>query len=113
MLVDLSELFIRREEGSLYASFLVGSLPSDRHDGFLDVPQCGEVLLHRDPGLRSSPSANTNLLLSVMGAFAEFERALVRERQRQGIALAKQRRLPRPQKVPGRRPGRPVPPHSS
>ena len=31
------------------------------------------------------------LLLSVMGAFAEFERALMRERQREGIALAKQR----------------------
>jgi len=31
------------------------------------------------------------LLLSVMGAFAEFERALIRERQREGIALAKWR----------------------
>lgn len=31
------------------------------------------------------------LILSVMGAFAEFERALIRERQREGIALAKQR----------------------
>jgi DNA invertase Pin-like site-specific DNA recombinase len=31
------------------------------------------------------------LLLSVMGAFAEFERALIRERQREGIAPAKQR----------------------
>lgn len=36
-----------------------------------------------------SPMAN--LLLSVMGAFAEFERSLIRERQREGIALAKQR----------------------
>ena len=36
-----------------------------------------------------SPLAN--LLLSVMGAVAEFERALLRERQREGIALAKQR----------------------
>ena len=32
-----------------------------------------------------------NFLLSVTGAFAEFERALVRERQRKGIVLAKQR----------------------
>ncbi len=31
------------------------------------------------------------LLLSVMGAMAEFERALIRERQREGIALAKRR----------------------
>ena len=36
-----------------------------------------------------SPMAN--LMLSVMGAFAEFERALIGERQREGIALAKQR----------------------
>jgi DNA invertase Pin-like site-specific DNA recombinase len=31
------------------------------------------------------------LLLSVLGAFAEFERALIRERQAEGIALARAR----------------------
>ena len=36
-------------------------------------------------------SPMSQLLLSVMGAFAEFERALIRERQREGIALAKKR----------------------
>jgi DNA invertase Pin-like site-specific DNA recombinase len=36
-----------------------------------------------------SPMAN--LLLSVMGAIAEFERELIKERQREGIALAKKR----------------------
>jgi len=36
-----------------------------------------------------SPIAS--LMLSVMGAFAEFERALIHERQREGIALAKQK----------------------
>lgn len=36
-----------------------------------------------------SPMAH--LMLSVMGAFAEFERALIKERQREGIALAKKR----------------------
>jgi DNA invertase Pin-like site-specific DNA recombinase len=36
-----------------------------------------------------SPMAN--LLLSVLGAFAEFERALIRERQQEGITLAKTR----------------------
>jgi DNA invertase Pin-like site-specific DNA recombinase len=36
-------------------------------------------------------SLMANLMLSVMGAFAEFERALIRERQREGIELAKQR----------------------
>jgi DNA invertase Pin-like site-specific DNA recombinase len=33
----------------------------------------------------------SQFLLSVMGAFAEFERALIRECQREGIALAKKR----------------------
>jgi DNA invertase Pin-like site-specific DNA recombinase len=36
---------------------------------------------------KESPMAK--LLLSVMGAFAEFERALLKERQREGIAIAK------------------------
>lgn len=36
-----------------------------------------------------SPMAT--LLLSVMGAFAEFERSLIRERQREGIAIARRR----------------------
>ena len=36
-------------------------------------------------------SPMSNLLLSVMGAFAEFERKLIRERQLEGIALAKKR----------------------
>ena len=38
---------------------------------------------------KDSPMAN--LLLSVMGAFAEFERSLIKERQMEGIALAKKR----------------------
>ena len=38
------------------------------------------------------------LLLSVMGAFAEFERSLIKERQREGIALAKQKGLYRGRK---------------
>lgn len=36
-------------------------------------------------------SPMSTLLLSVMGAFAEFERSLIRERQREGIELAKKR----------------------
>lgn len=34
-------------------------------------------------------SPMSNLLLSVMGAFAEFERNMIRERQLEGIAIAK------------------------
>jgi DNA invertase Pin-like site-specific DNA recombinase len=30
-------------------------------------------------------------MLGIMGSFAEFERALIRERQREGIALAKKK----------------------
>ena len=41
----------------------------------------------------------STLLLSVMGAVAEFERSMIRERQAEGIALAKQRGVYR-----GRRP---------
>lgn len=33
----------------------------------------------------------SRLLLSMMGAFAEFERSLIKERQREGITLAKQK----------------------
>lgn len=38
-------------------------------------------------------SPMSNLLLSVMGAFAEFERALIKERQREGILAAKHKGL--------------------
>jgi len=42
-------------------------------------------------GLEFDKNANSvsKLLLSIMGAFAEFERNLIRERQREGIAIAK------------------------
>jgi hypothetical protein len=47
---------------------------------------------------RTRPMAN--FMLSAMGAFAGFERSLIRERQKEGIALAKQRRLREAIKVP-------------
>ena len=37
----------------------------------------------------SEENPMSKLMLSVMGAFAEFERSLIRERQREGIAVAK------------------------
>ena len=42
-------------------------------------------------GLKFTSEATpmANLMLSVMGAFAEFERALIKERQREGITIAK------------------------
>jgi DNA invertase Pin-like site-specific DNA recombinase len=44
-------------------------------------------------------SPMSNLLLSVMGGFAQFERELIRERQREGIAIAR-----RTGKYSGRKP---------
>lgn len=47
--------------------------------------------LHENLTFTGENSPMAHLMLSVLGAFAEFERALIRERQREGIALAKQR----------------------
>ena len=41
-------------------------------------------------GFSGEDSPMANLMLSVMGAFAEFERSLIRERRREGTAMAKQ-----------------------
>lgn len=38
---------------------------------------------------KGDDSPMSNLLLSMMGAFAEFEHSLIRERQREGIAIAR------------------------
>lgn len=45
--------------------------------------------LNFEPGASTNPMAK--LMLSMLGAVAEFERSLILERQREGIALAKQR----------------------
>jgi DNA invertase Pin-like site-specific DNA recombinase len=47
--------------------------------------------VHEHLTFTGDDSPMANLMLSVMGAFAEFERALIRERQAEGIAKAKQR----------------------
>ncbi|MFO9001343.1 recombinase family protein [Legionella pneumophila serogroup 1] len=65
-----------------------------------DLRQLVKSLTQRDVTLRfikenlvfkGDDSPMSNLLLSIMGAFAEFERALIRERQLEGIAIAKQK----------------------
>lgn len=38
---------------------------------------------------KGSPDPRANLMLSILGSFAEFERAIIRERQADGITLAK------------------------
>lgn len=45
--------------------------------------------LNFEPGAGTNPMAK--LMLSMLGAVAEFERSLILERQREGIALARQR----------------------
>ncbi len=50
----------------------------------IDIQFCKEQLT-----FTNNDSPMSQLLLSVMGAFAEFERALLRERQKEGIEIAK------------------------
>jgi DNA invertase Pin-like site-specific DNA recombinase len=50
----------------------------------IDIQFCKEQLT-----FTNNDSPMSQLLLSVMGAFAEFERALLKERQREGIEIAK------------------------
>jgi DNA invertase Pin-like site-specific DNA recombinase len=45
--------------------------------------------IHEHLTFTGEDSPMSNLLLSMLGAVAEFERALILERQREGIALAK------------------------
>ncbi len=65
-----------------------------------DLRQLVKSLNQRDVTLRfikenlvfkGDDSPMSNLLLSIMGAFAEFERALIKERQLEGVAIAKQK----------------------
>jgi DNA invertase Pin-like site-specific DNA recombinase len=57
----------------------------------LEITERGVVVEFQKEQLTftSEENAMSKLLLSVMGAFAEFERSLIHERQREGIALAK------------------------
>ena len=65
-----------------------------------DLRQVVKGLTQRDVSIRfikenltfkGDDAPMSTLLLSIMGAFVEFERALIRERQLEGIALAKQK----------------------
>lgn len=55
------------------------------------VEFCKENLRFERPGSNGSghTAAYSKLLLQMLGAVGEFERALIRERQREGIAIAK------------------------
>ena len=50
------------------------------------------IIFHKENLVFSSDAnAMSKLLLQVMGAFAEFERSLIKERQLEGIAAAKKK----------------------
>lgn len=67
---------------------LLGRFPWRRSSSTLDVEKLDFRYWPNLPA-PGKDSPMSTLLLSVMGAFAEFERALIRERQREGIAIAK------------------------
>lgn len=48
---------------------------------------------HLDFDASKDASPTAKLMLSMVGAFAEFERSMIQSRQREGIELAKQRRV--------------------
>ena len=50
---------------------------------------CG--LLESAPGISGDGYFTATLLMSMLGSVAEFERSMIRERQREGIELAKKR----------------------
>ena len=68
-----------------------------------DLTGRGAVVVFHKEGLtfNGEDDAMGKLMLQMMGAFAEFERSLIRERQREGIAAAKKagKRLGRPSKL--------------
>lgn len=68
-----------------------------------DLTGRGIVVVFHKEGLtfNGEGDAMGKLMLQMMGAFAEFERSLIRERQREGIAAAKKagKRLGRPAKL--------------
>jgi DNA invertase Pin-like site-specific DNA recombinase len=59
-----------------------------------DMTEKGVTVTFVKENLTFAPGDNnplSKLMLSMMGAFAEFERALILERQREGIAIARQK----------------------
>jgi DNA invertase Pin-like site-specific DNA recombinase len=86
-------LSIAREGDTLYCHLmdrLARNLDDLRKIVFGLTPRGVHVcFLKENVTFTGEKSPMANLLLSVMGAFAELERELLRERQREGIALAK------------------------
>ena len=69
-------------QGQLIGYIRVSAL--DQHT----VRQLDGLTIQENLEFSGDDSPMATFLLSVMGAFAEFERNLIRERQREGIAIA-------------------------
>ena len=58
-----------------------------------DLQECGVTVFFIKENLKFEPlkasCAMSKLMFNIMGSFAEFERTLIRERQAEGIAIAK------------------------
>ena len=93
---DLQELFKFAREGDTVIVHSMDRLARNLDDLRRIVQQLNErgvriEFVKEQLTFSGEDSPMATLLLSVMGAFAEFERALIRERQREGVALAKEK----------------------
>ena len=93
----LAELMAYVREGDLVKVASMDRLGRDTRDLYAIVDEltdkgCAvQFVSERITVDKSGTSPVDGLMLGILAAFAEFERALIRERQREGISLAKQR----------------------
>jgi DNA invertase Pin-like site-specific DNA recombinase len=99
--LTLNKTFTDKASGKDAKRPQLEAMQSDLRRIVLDLTERGVhiVFVKEDLTFTGEDSPMSNLLLSVMGAFAQFERELIRERQREGIAIAK-----REGKYTGRKP---------
>lgn len=91
---QLEEMLLFVREGDIIRVHSIDRLVRN----LVDLRRLVERIIHKGATLEfvkenltfsGDNSAMSVLMLSVMGSFSEFERALIRERQREGIAIAK------------------------
>ncbi len=90
--VELDKVFTDHASGNTKRPELARSLDYVReasHRARTDRQGRPRRVRQRGPDLHWRRSAMNTLLLSMLGAVAEFERAMILERQREGIAIAK------------------------
>ena len=93
---ELEELILFAREGDIIIIHSMDRLARNLDDLrklVKEFTQKGISVFFVKEGLtfNNEDSPISNLMLSVMGAFAEFERSIIKERQREGIEIAKRR----------------------